>query len=157
MPMRLRLKVTPPMTNSGTKVQKSGQYPWVGAARATMTMMDSHRLPADTNTWGRRTGVDVTNTYPQIAVGRVETILDGASALYGAEAVAGVINIIPNKNFEGLRINYNNQMALRGGAPNQGLSMIAGAQENAQKRCSRWNCEIYRKWHTRSDQSISSV
>ena len=97
-------------------------------ARATMTMMDSHRLPADTNTWGRRTGVDVTNTYPQIAIGRVETILDGASALYGAEAVAGVINIIPNKNFEGLRINYNNQMALRGGAPNQGLSMLAGAQ-----------------------------
>ncbi|MYD44386.1 MAG: TonB-dependent receptor plug domain-containing protein [Gammaproteobacteria bacterium] len=97
-------------------------------ARATMTMMDSHRLPADTNTWGRRTGVDVTNTYPQIAIGRVETILDGASALYGAEAVAGVINIIPNKDFDGLRINYNNLMALRGGAPNQGISMIAGAQ-----------------------------
>ena len=97
-------------------------------ARATMTMMDSHRLPADTNTWGRRTGVDVTNTYPQISIGRVETILDGASALYGAEAVAGVINIIPNKNFEGLRINYNNLLALRGGAPNQGLSMLAGAQ-----------------------------
>ena len=97
-------------------------------ARATMTMMDSHRLPADTNTWGRRTGVDVTNTYPQIAIGRVETILDGASALYGAEAVAGVINIIPNKNFEGLRVNYNNLMALRGGAPNQGISMLAGAQ-----------------------------
>ena len=97
-------------------------------ARATMTMMDSHRLPADTNTWGRRTGVDVTNTYPQIAIGRVETILDGASALYGAEAVAGVINIIPNKNFDGLRVNYNNLMALRGGAPNQGVSMIAGAQ-----------------------------
>lgn len=97
-------------------------------ARATMTMMDSHRLPADTNTWGRRTGVDVTNTYPQIAIGRVETILDGASALYGAEAVAGVINIIPNKNFEGLRINYNNLLALRDGAPNQGISMLAGAQ-----------------------------
>ena len=97
-------------------------------ARATMTMMDSHRLPADTNTWGRRTGVDVTNTYPQIAVGRVETILDGASALYGAEAVAGVINIIPNKQFDGLRINYNNLLALRGGAPNQGISMMAGAQ-----------------------------
>lgn len=96
--------------------------------RATMTMMDSRRLPADTNTWGRRTGVDVTNTYPQIAVGRVETILDGASALYGAEAVAGVINIIPNKNFEGLRLNYHNQQAIDRGAPNQAVSLIAGAQ-----------------------------
>lgn len=96
--------------------------------RATMTMMDSRRLPADTNTWGRRTGVDVNNTYPQIAVGRVETILDGASALYGAEAVAGVINIIPNKNFEGLRVNYHNQQAIDKGAPNQAVSIIAGAQ-----------------------------
>ena len=96
--------------------------------RATMTMMDSHRLPADTNTWGRRTGVDVTNTYPQIAIGRVETILDGASALYGAEAVAGVINMIPNKDFEGLRMNYNNSQAIEDGAPNQGISLLAGAQ-----------------------------
>lgn len=96
--------------------------------RATMTMMDSRRLPADTNTWGRRTGVDVTNTYPQIAIGRVETILDGASALYGAEAVAGVINMIPNKNFEGLRINYNTAQAIDAGAPNQAISVMAGAQ-----------------------------
>ena len=101
--------------------------------RATMTMMDSHRLPADTNTWGRRTGVDVSNTYPQIAIGRVETILDGASALYGAEAVAGVINMIPNKNFEGLRVQYTNQRALEKGAPNQNLSVFAGAQGDRTK------------------------
>ncbi|MDA0790018.1 MAG: TonB-dependent receptor plug domain-containing protein, partial [Proteobacteria bacterium] len=71
--------------------------------RATMTMIDGHRLPGDASPDGRRTGVDVNATYPSIAVARVETILDGASALYGAEAVAGVINLIPKKNFEGLQ------------------------------------------------------
>ena len=51
--------------------------------RATMTMMDGHRLPADTTQRGERAGVDVSGMYPSIAIGRVETILDGASALYG--------------------------------------------------------------------------
>ncbi len=109
-----------------------GQEVWANlrglGTRATMTMMDSHRLPADTNTWGRRAGVDINGTYPQIAVGRIETILDGASALYGAEAVGGVINIIPKKDFEGLEIAYDMQQAVEKGAPVTNLSMLAGVQ-----------------------------
>lgn len=96
-------------------------------SRATMTMMDGHRLPADTNTWGRRAGVDVTNTYPGIAIGRVETILDGASALYGSEAVGGVINLIPRRNFEGLLLTADWNEALERGAPSRGISLLAGA------------------------------
>ena len=67
-----------------------------------MTMMDGHRLPADTTPRGERAGVDISGMYPAIAIGRVDTILDGASALYGAEAVSGVINMVPRKDFEGL-------------------------------------------------------
>ena len=96
--------------------------------RATMTMMDGHRLPADTNTWGRRSGVDVTNTYPGIAIGRQETILDGASALYGSEAVSGVINQIPRKDFDGLTISMDLSSPLDNGAPTRGISLLAGAQ-----------------------------
>ena len=41
---------------------------------------------------------------PDIATSRIEVVLDGGSALYGADAVAGVVNIIPIKEFEGLRV-----------------------------------------------------
>ena len=96
--------------------------------RATMTMMDGHRLPADTTTRGERAGVDVSGMYPMIAVGRVETILDGASALYGAEAVSGVINMVPRKDFEGLEISVDYSQPLENGKPNSGISILGGVQ-----------------------------
>lgn len=49
---------------------------------------------------------------PVAAVERIEVLLDGASAIYGADAVAGVINIITKKNFQGteVRFSYDNLM-----------------------------------------------
>ena len=41
---------------------------------------------------------------PSIAVERVETVLDGASALYGSDAIAGVMNIITDDRFDGIRL-----------------------------------------------------
>jgi iron complex outermembrane receptor protein len=41
---------------------------------------------------------------PTIEVDRFETLLDGASALYGSDAIAGVVNVITNKDFTGLRL-----------------------------------------------------
>lgn len=41
---------------------------------------------------------------PEIAISRMEVVLDGGSALYGSDAVAGVVNIVPIKEFEGLRV-----------------------------------------------------
>ena len=96
--------------------------------RATMTMMDGHRLPADTNIRGDRAGVDISGMYPSIAIGRVETILDGASALYGAEAVSGVINMVPRKDFEGFEVAVDYGQPLEDGAPNSGVSFLGGVQ-----------------------------
>ena len=99
--------------------------------RATMTLMDGHRVPTNVQGYGpntRRAGADLTNLYPNIAVQRIDNILDGASALYGAEAVSGVVNIIPRKNFDGLMINYEFQQALDEGAPYRALGLLAGAQ-----------------------------
>ncbi len=96
--------------------------------RATMTMMDGHRLPADTTPRGERAGVDVSGMYPAIAIGRVDTILDGASALYGAEAVSGVINMVPRKDFEGLTISLDWGQPLENGAVQTGVSLLAGVQ-----------------------------
>jgi len=43
-----------------------------------------------------------TNAIPASGVGRVEVLLDGASAIYGADAVAGVVNTVLKSDFEGL-------------------------------------------------------
>ncbi len=45
--------------------------------------------------------VDTNSLVPQIAIGRIEIVKDGAAALYGSDAVAGVVNIITDDNFEG--------------------------------------------------------
>ena len=99
--------------------------------RATMTMMDGHRVPANVtgySWWTRRAGTDLTNLYPGIAIGRVDTILDGASALYGSEAVSGVINLVPRKTFDGLMVNQEYEQPITNGAPSKRFSLLAGAQ-----------------------------
>ncbi len=99
--------------------------------RATMTMMDGHRVPTNVTGYGsrtRRAGTDLSNLYPSIAVGRIETILDGASALYGANAVSGVINVVPRKDFDGLQVSYEVRQPLENGTPEKLLGLLAGAQ-----------------------------
>ncbi len=45
----------------------------------------------------------VSTMFPDIALNRLEVVLDGGSALYGSDAVAGVVNLIPIKEFDGVR------------------------------------------------------
>ena len=45
-----------------------------------------------------------TNTIPSAAIGRVEVLKDGAAALYGSDAIAGVVNFITRDDLEGLEI-----------------------------------------------------
>ncbi|WP_231728918.1 TonB-dependent receptor [Alishewanella sp. WH16-1] len=52
---------------------------------------------------GANAAVDL-NTIPVSMIERVEVLKDGASAIYGADAVAGVVNIITRKNFEGVMV-----------------------------------------------------
>ncbi len=46
------------------------------------------------------------NAVPLAAVERIEILSDGASAVYGSDAIGGVVNIITRKNFNGVQINY---------------------------------------------------
>ncbi len=50
---------------------------------------------------GANSSVDL-NIIPVALISRIEVLKDGASAIYGADAVAGVVNIITKKNFEGV-------------------------------------------------------
>lgn len=64
---------------------------------ATLTLLDGGRLPSS----GAGLGVDI-SMIPAVAIERVEVLADGASATYGADAVAGVVNIITRRHLEGV-------------------------------------------------------
>jgi iron complex outermembrane recepter protein len=53
--------------------------------------------------------VDTASIIPTIAVERMEVLKDGASALYGSDAVSGVVNFITRNNFEGFEVSYDYQ------------------------------------------------
>jgi outer membrane receptor protein involved in Fe transport len=75
----------------------------LGATR-TMVLIDGRRLmPGTPNTSGGALAPDL-NFIPTALVERVDVLTGGASAVYGADAVAGVVNFIMQKNFEGVRI-----------------------------------------------------
>lgn len=77
---------------------------------------------------GSRTGsaaVDI-NTIPSALVERVEVITGGASAVYGADAVSGVINIILRDDFEGLTLDSQAGVADVGDAEQYQLSVTGG-------------------------------
>ena len=53
---------------------------------------------------------------PSSVVGRFEVLKDGASSIYGADAIAGVVNVITRERIEGFQLNFQGA-APRGGAP----------------------------------------
>ena len=73
-------------------------------AQRTLVLMNGHRMPI--NPFGQAgAGIVDTNIIPTAAVGRVEVLKDGAAATYGSDAIAGVVNFITRKNFDGLEVN----------------------------------------------------
>lgn len=64
--------------------------------RATLTLIDGHRMAAAD--FGAFTDL---NAIPLSAIERVDVLTDGASALYGGDAVAGVVNFVLRKRMEG--------------------------------------------------------
>lgn len=68
----------------------------------------------------------VSSSLPEIAIDRLEMVLDGGSALYGSDAVAGVVNIIPMKDFEGLRVRSYYQVTDEAGMEDTTGSVLFG-------------------------------
>src|SRR6185312_6433294 len=66
------------------------------------------------------------NTIPADLVDRVEVVTGGTSAIYGADAIGGVINIILKKHFEGVSVRTHGGISSRGDAASRGISLTAG-------------------------------
>lgn len=90
---------------------------------ATLTLINGHRLPYD----AVNQGVDI-GTVPLAAIERIEIITDGASALYGSDAVGGVANILLRRDYDGVRASARYGAATEGGAEQQQYSLVGGAR-----------------------------
>ena len=74
----------------------------LGAER-TLTLINGRRAPGGRSV---STGIDF-NLVPTANIERFELLTGGASAVYGADAVTGVVNLITRKNFEGIEFGAN--------------------------------------------------
>ncbi len=91
-------------------------------AAATLVLLNGRRVAAHGLTGS---AVDV-NQIPFAAIERVEVLKDGASAIYGTDAIGGVINFITKTNFQGLNLNGFTDITQRGDAPIYRVSATAG-------------------------------
>lgn len=70
------------------------------STNATLLLYDGKRMPPQ-GTQGQFTDP---SAIPSIALGRIEVVADGTSAVYGSDAVAGVVNLILRKDFSGIEV-----------------------------------------------------
>lgn len=91
---------------------------------STLVLLNGRRM-ANFASPGDDAGVDL-NTIPAAAIERVEVLLDGASALYGSDAVAGVINFITRRDYQGVEVNASVMGTQEGGAGKRTASVAAG-------------------------------
>jgi iron complex outermembrane receptor protein len=92
----------------------------------TLVLLNGQRLPQDAVSGT----VDI-NLIPMAAVDRIEILKDGASAIYGSDALGGVVNIITKKDFEGTEISISQTSPFANSFRNNGgrqtnLSVVNG-------------------------------
>jgi len=89
----------------------------------TLVLMDGKRLPP----FGLSGAVDI-NLIPAALIERVDIVTGGASAVYGSDAVSGVVNFITKKNFEGLQVEANTSQYGKGDGKTTSGSITAGGK-----------------------------
>ena len=107
--------------NGGGNLQRGSTVNLRGlGSNATLLLIDGKRVAPTGNVFS----FTEANQLPVSAIERIEVIADGASAIYGSDAVAGVVNYITRKRVDGV------ELSVRGTAANDyeqwGASVIAG-------------------------------
>jgi iron complex outermembrane receptor protein len=96
-------------------------------SKRVLVLVDGHRWVRGSSASGVAGAVDL-NTIPVNAISRIEVLQDGASTIYGSDAIAGVVNIITNENYEGLDISALYGAYAEGDGETQEYSISFGAQ-----------------------------
>jgi len=93
----------------------------LGAA-STLILLNGRRV----STHGARGNAVDLNSIPLAAVERVEVLKDGASAIYGTDAIGGVINFIMRKDFSGVLVTASTNVTADGGGKFTRASVVGG-------------------------------
>jgi iron complex outermembrane receptor protein len=96
-----------------------------GMPNATLVLVNGMRIAPygrQSIAGGERTGVDLDNI-PISAIDRIEVLSDGASSLYGTDALACVVNIIMNEERKGISISADKTRPAGGAAQTESLSV----------------------------------
>ncbi len=100
---------------------------------ATLVLIDGHRMaPYPLSDDGQRAFVDI-SSIPFDAVERIEILKDGASAVYGSDAIAGVVNVILKKSHKGTTLNAEVGTSQHGGGTTSKFSIMHGFGEAGDK------------------------
>jgi len=104
-------------------------------ASSTLVLLNGRRL---VNHGAKGNAVDL-NSIPLAAIERVEVLKDGASAIYGTDAIGGVINFILRKDYKGAEISAFMDMTEAGGGNIYRGSLLAGWGDLAKDK---WNAMV---------------
>ncbi|ENX34517.1 hypothetical protein F889_01799 [Acinetobacter colistiniresistens] len=91
-------------------------------ANKTLVLLNGRRLAAN----AYDSGVTNLNIIPLAMLDRIEVLKDGASAIYGTDAIGGVVNFITKKQFSGLNFSADYQKPEQTGGEQQNYSIFGG-------------------------------
>ena len=126
---------------SGSSAQSNATIDLRGlGADRTLVMMNGTRMVGSPNLGA--TAINI-NMIPMAAVERVDIMADGGSAVYGSDAVAGVVNMVMRENFEGLEFTVTGADRSRDEGREEGFSLITGMSGD------RGNITVAAEWNRR--------
>lgn len=100
-------------------------------SQRTLVLLNGRRLAPYALSGGQ--SVDLSGI-PASAIERVEILKDGASAVYGTDAIGGVINFILRQDYQGVELNANVYATTQGGGDNGRISLTAGTGDLAKDK-----------------------
>ena len=109
---------------SGSSAQSNATFDLRGlGSQRTLVMVDGMRLPGSPNLGADSLNI---NMLPMTAVQRIDILADGASAVYGSDAVAGVVNLVLHKAYKGVEVSmrYGDRSEDDGG--DESIGILAG-------------------------------
>jgi iron complex outermembrane receptor protein len=99
-------------------------------SRSTLVLLNGRRLANHAFSGPGGVGVDL-HAIPLAAIERIEILKDGASAIYGSDAIAGTINFILRRDFSGIDVGVERSGTRRGGGSRHRETLSVGAGDAA--------------------------
>ncbi len=114
--------MTNPAVNNGALGNSRVNLRGLGSSR-TLVLLNGRRMIASGT--GAASSVDL-NTIPLSMIARIEILKDGASAVYGSDAVSGVVNVILKRDYDGFEMNVQTGISGQGDADETSIDFTVG-------------------------------